>query len=392
MKENIYVDAAYRCLNKFGEELCGDTVEIVRNKNEYIIVVADGIGSGVKANILSTLTSKIISTMMKYDASIEDTVYTVVNTLPVDVNYKVAYSAFSILKIGYDKKAYLVEFDCPKCIFIRNGKIRPIVYNKRIISGKTIKESSFDIEIGDVFILLSDGVLYAGAGELLNQGWNWENVSEFVAKIVKTENTASKLSWVLSETCKDLYIDKPGDDTTVATIKIIPEQIVNIFSGPPENPEDDEKIIKEFISSKGKKIICGGTSANIFSRITGEKIITDFENADSEIPPIAFIKGVDFVTEGVLTLQKTVNILKQYIKNPVDKNSFELIDGDNGAANIAKILIEECTHLNLFIGRKINPAHQNNKLPFDLSIKTVILEELCSIVVKLGKIVNKKFY
>lgn len=392
MKENIYIDAAYRCLNKFGEELCGDTVEIVKNKNEYIIVVADGIGSGVKANILSTLTSKIISTMMKYDASIEDTVYTVVNTLPVDVNYKVAYSAFSILKIGYDKKAYLVEFDCPECIFIRNGKIRPIVYNKRIISGKTIKESSFDIEIGDVFILLSDGVLYAGAGDLLNQGWNWENVSEFVAKIVKTENTASKLSWILSETCKDLYIDKPGDDTTVAAIKIIPEQIVNIFSGPPENPEDDEKIIKEFISSKGKKIICGGTSANIFSRITGEKIITDFENADSEIPPIAFIKSVDFVTEGVLTLQKTVNILKQYIKNPVDKNSFELIDGDNGAANIAKILIEECTHLNLFIGRKINPAHQNNKLPFDLSIKTVILEELCSIVVKLGKIVNKKFY
>lgn len=392
MSKGIYFDSAYKSLIKFNEELCGDMVEIVKNDDCFIVVLSDGLGNGVKANILSTLTSKIISTMMKEGASIEDTVDTVVHTLPVCNIRKVAYSTFSILQIRYDKKAYLVEFDSPGCILIHDGKLKPITYNEREISGKIIKEARFDIEVGDILTLISDGVIYAGIGVLLNLGWHWGNVSRFVAKKAKIETSSSRLVNSILETCNQLYMDKPGDDTTAAVIKIIPKKIVSIYSGPPIDRDNDEKLVNDFMKTEGIKIVCGGSSANIVSRILKEEIVVQIDYTDPEVPPIASIKGIDLVTEGVLTLKRTVDILQSCLNFPMDKANFELIDANNGAANIAKILMEECTHLNLFIGKKINPAHQNPNLPVNLSIKMRILDDLYELMKQAGKVVTRKFY
>ena len=392
MSNKVYVDATYKSLNKYTEELCGDRVEIVRNDDCYIVVLSDGLGSGVKANILSTLTSKIISTMMYEGASIEDTVETIVHTLPVCSVRKVAYSTFSILQISYNGEAYLVEFDSPSCIFVRNGKLRPIIYNEREIAGKKIKESRFKVEVDDVLTLLSDGVIYAGIGALLNLGWNWDNVSEFVTKRAKADVTSARLTSMLSETCNELYMNKPGDDTTVATVKIIPQQEVSLFSGPPQNQADDDRLVTEFMIPMGKKIVCGGSSAHIVSRVLGEEIETSIDYLDPEIPPTATIRGIDLVTEGVLTLKKTVDIIKDYLADPTKRDNLEQIDSGNGAAQIAKILMEECTHLHLFIGKSINPAHQNPNLPVDLSIKMRILEDLYDLMIQAGKVVTRKYY
>lgn len=392
MNNKIYIDANFRSLKKFSEELCGDMVEIVKNDDCFIIVLSDGLGSGVKANILSTLTSKIISTMMKEGASIEDTVETIVHTLPVCNVRKVAYSTFSILQIAYDGNAYLIEFDSPGCIFVRDENLVNVSYNSRQIAGKLIKEARFKVKAGDILSLVSDGVVYAGIGVLLNLGWNWNNVSEFITKRAKVEFSSVRITNMLIETCNQLYMDKPGDDTTVATVKIIPQMVVNLFSGPPENPNDDVKVINDFISSEGKKIVCGGSTANILSRIIGQSIEVDMNHLNPEVPPMAAIKGIDLVTEGVLTLKKTVDIIKKYLENPNEEINIKLLDENHGAAKIAKILLEQCTHLNLFIGRKINPAHQNPKLPFDLSIKLRILEDLYDLMIKADKIVSRKYY
>lgn len=392
MNNKIYVDATYKSINKYTEELCGDRVEIVRNDDCCIVVLSDGLGSGVKANILSTLTSKIISTMMEQGASIEDTVDTVVHTLPVCSVRKVAYSTFSIMRIGYDREVYLAEFDSPSCIYVRNGELKPILYKTREIAGKKIKEARFKVDIGDMLTVISDGVVYAGIGALLNLGWSWENVSEFVAKRSRTEITAARLANLLAETCNELYMGMPGDDTTVASVKIVPYMPVNIFTGPPKNPEDDERVVEDFISSEGIKIVAGGSSANIISRILGEEIITQIEYLDPDVPPIGAIKGVDLVTEGVLTLKKALDILKSYFANPTENKNIESLDAGHGASKIAKILAEQCTHVNLFVGRKINPAHQNPNMPMDLSIRLRIVEDLCTVLRSAGKVVTTRYY
>ena len=392
MNRQKYVDVSYKSLNKFTEELCGDRVEVVNTEDGIIIVLSDGLGRGVKANILSTLTSKIISTMMKEGADIEDTVDTIVKTLPVCSIRNLAYSTFSILQISHWGEVYLVEFDNPSCIFIQNGQLSEIEYSEREIAGKSIKEARFKVNESDELILISDGVVYAGVGALLNLGWNWDNVANFVVEKYKQEKTSARMTSLLSEACADLYMNEPGDDTTVVTAKIIPKKVVNIFSGPPEKVEDDEKAVFDFIGNEGLKIVCGGSTANITSRILKEKIITELNYINPSIPPIATIKGVDLVTEGVLTLRKALEIIKKYLDDPTEKININLIDESHGASLLAKILMEECTHLHLFIGKKINPAHQNPNLPVDLSIKLRLLEDLYNVMEKAGKVVERKYY
>lgn len=393
MDKNIYVEASYKSLIKFNEELCGDKVEIVKNDDSFIVVLSDGLGSGVKANILSTLTSKIISTMMYGGSSIEDTVETIVHTLPVCSVRHVAYSTFIILQIWFDTgDAYLVEFDSPGCIFVRDKKVVDIDYSEREMSGKLIKEAHLNLKKDDILLLLSDGVVYAGIGELMKLGWGWDRVSKYAARRFNSDTTPARIAAMLCDTCSRLYVGRPGDDTTVAAVRIIDKKVVTLYSGPPVDPSNDARLVADFMAAEGKKIVAGGSSANIVSRELNRPLVPCIDYVDPNIPPIATIPGIDLVTEGVLTLKVVLDILRLYYAEPTSMELLNRLDSKNGASLIAKMLIEECTHFNMFIGQKINPAHQNPDLPIDLSIKMIIMDDICDIMAKLGKVVKKYIY
>jgi protein serine/threonine phosphatase len=391
MGSRLYFDVTSKSLNKKNEELCGDKVEVVRTGDDVIVVLSDGLGSGVKANILATLTSKIIATMMKSGASLEDTVDTIVHTLPVCKVRHMAYSTFSILKLTAEGKAYLTEFDCPGCVYVHDGVVLPIEYTTREVGGKAVREASFDLTCGDMLLLFSDGVIYAGLGELMNLGWDWENVCDFVQDNCEKENTSARMTAALIGACDDLYMRRPGDDTTVATVKAVPQQIVSMFAGPPKYPEDDERMVADFMAPEGLKMVCGGSSANLVARVLGREVTTDL-NYDGDLPPVAHIKGLDLVTEGVLTLRQALALVKRYLADPADSETLKLLEKSDGAAQIARMLLEHCTHLNLFIGRAINPAHQNPQLPVDLSIKIRLLEDLTELLRGAGKVVTLHYY
>lgn len=386
------VDVAWKSLNKHHEELCGDKVELLQTANSNIAILADGMGSGVKANILATLTSKILSTMFLNGAPIEDAVETIAHTLPVCKEREVAYSTFSVLQIFHTGEAYLVEFDNPSCVFIRNHKIMDIPFEKRMIKGKEIREYRFQVQTNDCFVLMSDGVIYAGVGELLNFGWTWENMAEYTLKCTKDTLSAKRLAALLSQACDDLYMQKPGDDTTICVTRVINRKVLHIFTGPPEKKEDDSRLMEEFMNGEGKKIVCGGTSANIAARYLNEEIHTEVNSPNSNLPPTAKIRGLDLVTEGVLTLGKTLKLLKQYLSDDVDLDFFLALDEDNGASRLAKLIIEECTDLYFFVGKAINTAHQNPDLPFDLGVRMNLVEQIRDTVVKMGKNVILHYY
>ncbi|WP_129722959.1 SpoIIE family protein phosphatase [Xylanivirga thermophila] len=389
---SYFVDVHYESINKYGEELCGDKVEIVRTPDSVIVVLADGLGSGVKANILATLTSKIIGTMLKEGATVEQSVETIAHTLPICNVRKLAYSTFTILQIFRNGEAYLVEFDNPSVIFIRNDKVLEIPFEFRNINGKDVRESHLSIGIDDTITIISDGVVHAGVGISLNLGWRWNNVAEYMQRIASKGENARDMSKELMEACKCLYMDRPGDDATVVVVKISPHIEVDLMSGPPVSPTDDRNMVEQFMASSGKKVVCGGTTAQIVGRELKRPVETSTEYMDPSIPPIAYIEGIDLVTEGVLTLTKTVEILRQFSTEDCGEMNKDMLSGKDGATRLAKILIDECTHLRLFIGRAINPAHQNPNLPIDLSIKLKLLEELIVYMKKMGKTVEKHYY
>ena len=389
----VSIDVAWKSLNKHQEELCGDKVEVLKTDDSDIVILADGMGSGVKANILATLTSKILGTMLHEGAALESCVETVARTLPICKVRKVAYATFSILQIFHSGEAYLVEFDNPSCVFIRDGKIINYPYKTREIEGKKIHEYRFTVKKNDCFVLMSDGVIYAGAGAILDlEGWTWDAMAEYTLKCTKQTLSASRLAVMLSQACSELYEEKPGDDTTVAVARVIERRIVNIFTGPPAKKEDDERLMHDFMHTEGKKVVAGGTSANIAARVLGKEIVTKADTSSPDVPPMASIDGIDLVTEGVITLGKSLKLLKKYVRDEFDAEFFDELDADNGASRLAKLLIEECTELNLFVGTAVNAAHKETSLNFDLSMRQNLVEQLVRTAEEMGKTVKVMYY
>ena len=391
----ITVDVAYKSLNKFGEVLCGDKVELLQTGDSNIMILADGMGSGVKANILATLTSKILGTMFLNGATLDECVETIVQTLPICQVRQVAYATFSILQVFSSGEAYLVEFDNPSCIFIRNGVLMPIPRNIREVEGKKINEYRFQVQRGDALLLMSDGTIHAGVGQLLNFGWVWEDIAKYAVKQYPRTISAMRLATAVSQACDELYQFRPGDDTTVACMRIIHSKPVHLMTGPAQNPEEDEQMVQNFMSGDEmtRHVVCGGTSATILARVLKRNLDVSMDYVDPEIPPIAYIDGVELVTEGVLTLNRVIRLLKLYAKNETVSESFFMeLDKRNGASMVAKMLVEDCTELHLYVGKAINSAYQNPDLPFDLGIRQNLVEQLKHAVEEIGKQVTVTYY
>ena len=391
----ITVDVAYKSLNKFGEVLCGDKVELLQTGDSNIMILADGMGSGVKANILATLTSKILGTMFLNGATLDECVETIVQTLPICQVRQVAYATFSILQVFSSGEAYLVEFDNPSCIFIRNGVLMPIPRNIREVEGKKINEYRFQVQRGDALLLMSDGTIHAGVGQLLNFGWVWEDIAKYAVKQYPRTISAMRLATAVSQACDELYQFRPGDDTTVACMRIIHSKPVHLMTGPAQNPEEDEQMVQNFMAGDEmtRHVVCGGTSATILARVLKRNLDVSMDYVDPEIPPIAYIDGVELVTEGVLTLNRVIRLLKLYAKNETVSESFFMeLDKRNGASMVAKMLVEDCTELHLYVGKAINSAYQNPDLPFDLGIRQNLVDQLKHAVEEIGKQVTVTYY
>jgi hypothetical protein len=384
----FFIDFSSSSLNKYGEELCGDKVEFYHDEDKFIAVLSDGLGSGVKANILATLTAKIAITMLKEGLPIEDVVDTVIHTLPVCSIRNLAYSTFTIIKVDSDGIAYVAEFDNPSIFFLNDREVKKIEWSTSEINGRKIKESKFELKEKDILVFVSDGVIHAGVGKILNLGWQWDDIQKYLKANTNRNMSSKTVTNLLLGACDQLYMQQPGDDTTVATIKAVTPKKAVLFSGPPIDPNMDKNVVDKIMNVRGKKIVCGGCAGNIVARELDRELKTSFTIIDKDIPPIGYIKGIDLVTEGVLTIRKATGKLEK-IKDATD---LKFLYEEDGASKLARMLYEDCTHIKLIIGRAINPAHQNPDFPNELSIKLYVLNELKTVLTSLGKIVEVEFY
>lgn len=385
---SFFIETSWGSLLKWGEELCGDRVELVKQENGVLLVLSDGLGSGVKANILAGLTSKIITSMVTAGAELKDVVDTIASTLPVCKVREVAYSTFTMMQVDHEGNAYLVEFDNPTVILLRNGKRVFIPWVEQNISGKQIREAHLKLKLGDVAVTFSDGIIHAGVGRLLNLGWQHENVVQFLEKTWQADDTAYDVQHRLLNECNSLYQGHPGDDTTVAALRICVPNPCCVMVGPPVHPEDDEEVVGELLACPGIKVVCGGTTSQIVSKRLGKELKILLQYISPEVPPIATMEGIDLVTEGVVTLGKTLEILEQYEET---KDPELLIAKKDGAHLLAETLVEKCTSVKFIVGRALNPAHQNPDMPISLSIKLRLVKDISECLKRLGKPTTLKY-
>ena len=388
---DLCAEIGYKSINHYGEELCGDHVDVVEeNESSTVIVLADGLGSGVKASILSTLTSKIISTMMAAGLPIEECVSTIAATLPVCSVRGVAYSTFTIIHLLDNEIAEIIQYDNPQVIILRDDVNYDYPKTEMNIGGKKIYKSTLKLRENDIFIAMSDGCPHAGIGGLYNFGWKREEIIGYVEALAPGGYTAKNMSTMLVDECDKLYGHKPGDDTTACVVKIRKRVPMNLLFGPPSNRDDCNRMMSLFFSKEGKHIICGGTTSSIAAKYLGKPLRASLNFERSDVPPIAELEGVDLVTEGVITINKVLEYARDYLDENRQYEQWNF--KRDGASLICRLLFEEATDINFYVGRAINPAHQNPDLPINFSIKMNLVAELSECLKKMGKRIKVSYF
>lgn len=379
----------YGCssMNKYGEELCGDNVEAVTLGEWTTLVLADGLGSGVKANILSTLTAKILCTMVSNDIDLYECVETIIQTLPVCSVRGVAYSTFSIIHINTEGEGYLFEFDNPQAILIHQGHCGDLQREALNVCDKTVYKSELRLSKDDMVVVMSDGTIHAGIGMILNFGWDRKEIMAFLDSNLKPNMSARAVATLFASACNDLYLDKPGDDTTVAVVRYREPVKVNLMVGPPVDKEKDNEVVARFLSGTSVKVVCGGTSSTIVARYLNKPLRTSFDFPDKEVPPIGFIDGIDLTTEGVITLKRVFELSERYMD--IHDLTAKTFTKQDGASLLANLLFERASSIEFFVGRTVNTAHQG--LPIDLAMKMKLVEHLAKNLKLMGKQVRLNY-
>jgi len=381
----VFYEFGLKQINKKEEELCGDNVEFSAGSELTTLVFSDGLGSGVKASILSTLTTRIAVRMLDEGLPLEDVVQTVSETLPICRIRRIAYSTFSMAQLFPEGMAKLVVFDSPAPFLVHRDKIQYLPYEECEVGGKPICDYAFELVPGDWLVLVSDGVLNAGIGGAYPLGWGWEQVARYlenhVHESLSAEELAEKLGWVVEE----LYEGPPGDDVTIAVVKVRMERTLMIFVGPPIDRQDDRQVVDRLMSTHGRRIVCGGTTANIVARELGKEIAVDLETGTDNVPATGRIRGIDLVTEGTLTLSRALDILRS------DLSTSELKLRVDGASSLV-VLLREADKIRILLGRAINPAHQNPNLPRDLGLKKQVVQALSEELRRRGKKIEIEYF
>ncbi|MGA1844539.1 MAG: SpoIIE family protein phosphatase [bacterium] len=363
-------------ISKSHEELCGDSVAFSSHHNNVTMVLSDGLGSGVKANILATLTTRMLTCMLDNGLPLREVVKTVTETLPVCKVRRLAYSTFSVAQLFSDGEGRLVEFDSPSAFVFRGNNLQELNWELTSISQKNIRACNLKLHTGDWLVFVSDGVISAGIGGLYPLGWGWEQVAHYLANHLADPVSAEEVVNSTLETVSSLYAGPPGDDVTVAVIKVRNKRFLTILFGPPLNHQEDPIVVADLMNAEGRRVVCGGTTANIVARHLGKELSVDLGTMTEDVPPLGHIDGIDLVTEGVLTMTRLVTMLQNGLTACSRRFSV-----DSSSALLR--LLEEADSIRLLVGQAKNPAHQDPNLPVE--IKTELARELQDYLIKRNK-------
>ncbi len=381
IKADFYIEVECQQKNFYGQAICGDVFmsRKIKEEGRTILVLSDGLGSGVKANVLGTLTASMILNYMKVNKDIRKAAEVIMKTLPVCSKRKASYSTFTIVEIECDGETRIIRYDSPDCLILRGlESFAPECEELKLTGdnnlGKVLYSYRFKAEKEDRILFCSDGVTNSGMGtQRLPFGWGMENVDQFVKSLVRRQPyiSARQLGTsVVDRACAN-YANKPKDDTSCGVVYLREPRNLLICTGPPYERTKDAQLAKQVKEFEGKKVVCGGTTAGIISREYEKPVDVELTITDSELPPISHIEGIDLVTEGILTLGKVQRLLKSY------KDLSSLRHGP--ADQLVRVLLES-DKIFIVNGTKINVAHQDPNLPMELEIRRTVVKNIVTLL------------
>jgi serine/threonine protein phosphatase PrpC len=393
MQKDFHIEVNCQQRNHDGERICGDVFihKRVKEENRIVAVLSDGMGHGVKANMLATLTSTMAVNFTEEHKDFVKIAEIIMNTLPVCSERRISYSTFTIVDIEIEGRVSILEYDNPETFIVRENQVfepgwQCIILNTEKNQGKELRSCSFVPQKEDRIIFCSDGITQSGLGsDQFLLGWGRENLVDFVIGEIKKNNTISAQDLgervVKKAVQNDGFVSK--DDTSCAVIYFREPRKMLICTGPPYEQENDKVYAEKVKTFVGKKVLCGATTGDIIAREWAKEITDTFDFDDPELPPISHMEGVDLITEGILTLTKVSNILRDY-------NHQTALD--KGPADLIVKMILQSDEIDFIVGTRINIAHQDPSLPIELEIRRTVVKRIAALLEeKFLKEVNIEF-
>ena len=376
--DSLFIDIDHAQADKHRQNTCGDSFLSKRFPEEgrLIAVLSDGLGSGIKASILSSMTATMFLKFTAAGRDLQKSAEVIMDSLPVCKKRKISYSTFSVIDCFENENAKIVEDGNPEFLFIRQGKIMKTPSS--VISSKKFKDRHLQVyeiklQPEDRLIFCSDGVTQAGLGtNELKLGWRREGLIHFVLEWIKVSPTLSSrelAEGVVREARSKEVNGQPQDDISCAALYFRKPRLTLVFTGPPYLQSRDNECANTLERFKGKKVICGGTTANLVSRELNRPVKTETDRNSGNLPACSEMEGMDLLTEGVMTLTRTTeyleNGLTQFPKDPAGRLASLLQDSD-------------C--IDFLVGSKMNQAHQDPDLPFELEIRKPLIKRMAAIL------------
>ncbi|HOI93874.1 MAG TPA: SpoIIE family protein phosphatase [Syntrophobacter fumaroxidans] len=376
---NFFLDIDYYQYCKHRQYVAGDVFlsHKLKEDNRFIAVLSDGLGSGIKASVLATLTATMALKYISNYADIRETAEVIMDTLPVCSVRKISYSTFTIVDINSSGHVRVIEHGNPAYVLMRQTESVPVEKTPIQLKkwyDREVSFSEFDACIGDRILYFSDGVSQAGMGRPeYPLGWGRKNVIQQLKKWISWEDDISSRVLAMKTAIRARQIDgyEPKDDITCGVMYLRHPRSLLVVTGPPYSDTKDAELAQMVDAFEGRKVICGGTTASIIGRELDRDIDMNLDSLDPDVPPSSVMEGVDLITEGTLTLSKVADILERGQKP-------ELMRA-NAATTLASILLDSDI-IFFVVGTRINEAHQDPNLPVELDIRRNIIKKITNLL------------
>ena len=292
--------------------VCGDYVIVDRTMEATTIIVADGIGTGIKARVAAVMCASRLRELIRLGFSLREACTKLVNTMHEARTSDIPFAAFSVCRVLNNGLATIISYEIPQPVLI-NSRLAAYLPKQHFISVdlEMVGEVDSALEFGDGVVLVSDGVSQAGLGHRYRLGWGIEGACDFINGCLSKGNDFREIPGKMLAQVKDLSGATYGDDVTCLLLFCREAKVLNLLTGPPANKTDDGKVVKEFMAMKGLKVVCGSSTAEMVARVNGAKVRMGEVSDAYHKPPSYEIPDIDYATEGAITLNQVYNILEE---------------------------------------------------------------------------------
>lgn len=375
-----FLETGWTQWSKAGNRVCGDTILIrrIKGENRHVAVLSDGLGSGIRASVLSTMTAGMALNFTVSHEPVKRTAETIMRTLPVDSLRNISYATFTIVDVDCQGEMTVLEYDNPRLFVVRRGELLFPLRDALMAEGpgglKTMYHSVIRLQAGDRVVVVSDGVVQSGMGGLATPfGWELDGLTKYVLGSLERhgELSARELAARIVNHSRANDQMVPTDDISALVFYYRQPRRLLICSGPPYDNSRDSQLASRINQFEGRKIICGGTTAQIIARELNRKIEVELSAPINGVPPAAVMEGVDMITEGILTLGKLAEVLA--IGNA--DNS----DREGVIARMTRMILDSDI-IEILAGTRINQAHQDPALPVELEIRRNVVKRIAQLL------------